>query len=268
MVRNGGWRRMDGATAELAERRLDSFKHREPTPLDCEFLSAVTERLGIRAPKLLHPGLMWSGYYNGLKADERCYVRAVHGAAPDVSEPLFGLRSLYTPIAPPPLGELQEVLPPEFVAARFYFSPPFPDIPENRGFATELLTALSERIPVVLLNNGLELDDHIDIDLDSPRIITLAERMTPATNLHVQTAVLAHARAFVGTYGGLAYLPPHLGTPSLTFIGGGPPPFPRHLELAQQIFHGPPWGSLAMLTTRDLDVLELVAGARLAAAAP
>ena len=88
--------------AELAERRLDSFKHREPTPLDCEFLSAVTERLGIRAPKLLHPGLMWSGYYNGLKADERCYVRAVHGAAPDVSEPLFGLRSLYTPIAPPP----------------------------------------------------------------------------------------------------------------------------------------------------------------------
>ena len=138
----------------------------------------------------------------------------------------------------------------------------------TRGFATELLTALSERIPVVLLNNGLELDDHIDIDLDSPRIITLAERMTPATNLHVQTAVLAHARAFVGTYGGLAYLPPHLGTPSLTFIGGGPPPFPRHLELAQQIFHGPPWGSLAMLTTRDLDVLELVAGARLAAAAP
>lgn len=211
---------------------------------------------------------MWSGYYSAIKTDERSYVGAVRGAAPDANEPLFGLRSLYTPIPAPPLGELEDALPREFVAARFYFSPAFPDTAENRDFATWLLTALSERIPVVLLNNGLELDDHVDVDLGSPRIITIEDRMTPANNLHVQTTVIAHARAFAGTYGGLAYLPPHLGVPSLAFLGGGPAPFPRHLELAQQVFRGPPWGSLAVLTTRDLALLELLVGVHSAATTP
>jgi hypothetical protein len=76
----------------------------------------------------------------------------------------------------------------------------------------------------------------------------------------VQTVVLSRARAFVGTYGGLAYLGPHLGIPSLSFVQTGLEPKPYHLELAKRIFRGAPWGSLAVLSTRDLGVLELFVG--------
>ncbi len=252
---------------EFTERRQD-YKQRGTRALDVEFLSALSERFGLREPKVLEPALMYNAYYSAVKTDERSFVSAIRPAGPYANEPLFGLRSVYTPIAPPPLVELEELLPPEFVAARFYFSPAFPEIPENRALANEFLAALAERTPVVLLNNGLELDDHIDVDLDSPRIVTVADRMTPANNLHVQTTILTRARGFVGTYGGLSYLAPHLGIPSLAFFGGGPAPFSRHLELAQQIFRGPPWGSIAALTTRDRELLDVFVETRSTATTP
>jgi hypothetical protein len=258
---------LDVFSAEEFVERRKGLKQREPGALDLECVSAVAERFGLREPHCLHPSLMWRGYYQAIKADELSYARAVRARAEGKTKPLFGLRSLYTPIARPPLGELADALPPEFVAARFYFNHPFPDTDDNRSFAAALLTALSERVPVVLLNNRLALDEHVDLDLDSPRIITLDDRMMPATNLHVQTVVLSRARAFVGTYGGLAYLGPYLGIPSLSFVQTGLEPKPWHLELAKRIFRGAPWGSLAVLSTRDLGVLELFAGSLSSASA-
>ena len=41
--------------------------------------------------------------------------------------------------------------------------------------------------------------------------------MHPSTNLGVQTAIIANARAFVGTYGGYAYLAPFFGVHSTSF---------------------------------------------------
>ena len=41
--------------------------------------------------------------------------------------------------------------------------------------------------------------------------------MSPRTNLDVQSKVIARARAFVGTHGGLSYLPPLYGVKSLSF---------------------------------------------------
>ncbi len=41
--------------------------------------------------------------------------------------------------------------------------------------------------------------------------------MTPQRNLEVQTVIISEARAFVGSYGGLAYLGPFYGVPSVGF---------------------------------------------------
>ncbi len=54
-------------------------------------------------------------------------------------------------------------------------------------------------------------------------------------NLAVQTAVIARARAFVGTYGGYSYLAPFCGVPSLAFYSE--PTFKvHHLQVAQHVF--------------------------------
>jgi hypothetical protein len=243
---------------EFVERQGDELKQREVSALDADFLSAMAERFGLRDLQHVHPSLMWSGYYRAIKADERSYARAVHSVAEGVATPLLGLRSVYTPIARPPVGILEGTLPDQYVAARFYFGHAFPDSPENRALATSVLRGLSERVPVVLLNNRLTLDDHTELDFDSPRVVALADHMSPATNLHVQTIAVSRARAFVGSYGGLSYLAPHLGVPSLAFDSAAARPW--HLDLARQVFRGPPWGSLAVLTPRDREALELLTG--------
>ena len=46
---------------------------------------------------------------------------------------------------------------------------------------------------------------------------TLPHDMHPRENLHVQSAIVAGASAFVGTYGGFSYLAPFLGVPSTAY---------------------------------------------------
>ena len=70
----------------------------------------------------------------------------------------------------------------------------------------------------MLLNTPFRVDDHADYAAHgSPRVHTVDDLMTPARNLDVQTAVIAGAKAFVGTYGGYSYLAPLCGVPSLAF---------------------------------------------------
>ena len=93
-------------------------------------------------------------------------------------------------------------LPADYVAARFYFSDCFPDTAANRAFVSSTIDAVSRHTPVVLLNTPFAVDDHLDVDLAGGRVITLGAHMAPERNLALQTAVIARARAFVGTYGG------------------------------------------------------------------
>jgi ADP-heptose:LPS heptosyltransferase len=120
------------------------------------------------------------------------------------------------------------------VAARFYFNDCFPDSPANREFVLSILDGLGSHLPVVLLGTPFNVDDHCDWDARGTRVITMAGHMTPARNLAVQTAVIARARAFVGTYGGYSYLAPLCGVPSLAFYST--PDFKvHHLHVAQHI---------------------------------
>lgn len=175
-------------------------KQLEVSPNDSEIVELVRARLGHEAVTVLHPSLMYTLYrYYWYEKGSISLLR-------DHSE----FRPLPNP--GPPLEEL----PPDYVAVRFYFRPSFPDTPDNRLFVASTIRTLASHVPVVLLNTGLNFDDHDDFAPDPAHgVYTVHHRMTPGQNLETQTRIIANARAFVGTYGGLAYLGPLHGVPSV-----------------------------------------------------
>jgi hypothetical protein len=150
---------------------------------------------------------------------------------------------LQLPPTPSPPG-----LPRDYIAVRFYFNASLPDTERNRRFMVSLLSTLARTTDLVLLNTGMRLDDHHDLDAAAAgRIHTVDRFMTPADNLAVQTAVIARARAFVGTYGGLSYLPPFFRVPSLCFYSERQRFRLGHLEAAQRVFRRRGWGQFVAL---------------------
>ena len=127
-------------------------------------------------------------------------------------------------------------LPDEYYAVKFYFNECFPATDANRAFVRQTVADLASALPVVSLTTGLSLDDHGGLELEGRGVTTLPPRLDPRRNLHVQSAVVAHARGFVGTYGGFAYLAPLYGVPSTGYYGVESGFSPRHLELAQSVF--------------------------------
>jgi hypothetical protein len=77
---------------------------------------------------------------------------------------------------------------------------------------------------VVLLSTGLDVERHQGFDkwfneLESsgPNVFSIRPHLTLRNNLRVQTAAIAGSKAFVGTYGGFAYITPFAGVPAVTF---------------------------------------------------
>lgn len=114
--------------------------------------------------------------------------------------------------APPVL----EGLPASYVAAKFYSSECCPSSVVHRRMVQDIVRTVTETTDVVLLHGPAKYDEHGEFPLEPhPRVHRLP--MTPATNLETQTAAIAGARMFVGTYGGFAYLAPFLGVRARTF---------------------------------------------------
>src|SRR6185295_10817481 len=109
----------------------------------------------------------------------------------------------------PPEHDVVATLPDDFTAVRFYFRDSFPDTPENRELVHDVVERLAERQPVVLLNTGVVVDEHLDAEPPAgERILRPLAGIEAARNLAAQSAVVARAKLFVGTYGGLAHLAP------------------------------------------------------------
>jgi hypothetical protein len=131
--------------------------------------------------------------------------------------------------------ELDIELPDEFTAVRFYFRPSFPDAPANRELVREVVGRLAERRPVVLLNTGLVVDDHLDAEpAEGPNVSRPLAGVAAARNLGVQSAVVARSSLFVGTYGGLAHLAPFYRVPTVGFASDPTEINPVHLTLARR----------------------------------
>ena len=173
---------------------------------------------GWRDQALLHPQLLY-----------RLFRNVWQGALPLRD---FLDRAVHRPwVKPEAAGEP----PDEFTAVRFYFRDSFPDTPENRELVHDVLERLAARRPVVLLNTGVVVDEHLDAEPPaSERILRTLTGVEAARNLAAQSAVVARASLFVGTYGGLAHLAPFYGVPTVGFASDPREINPVHLTVARR----------------------------------
>lgn len=124
-------------------------------------------------------------------------------------------------------------LPNGYTAVKFYFNDSFPNTPANQAFVERTLAELERSGPVVSLSSGVVIDDHGAYEPGRPAPHGIAAHLAPHTNLLVQSAIVARARRFVGTYGGFAYLAPFYGVPAETYYSRPGVFSVRHLDLAQ-----------------------------------
>jgi hypothetical protein len=236
------------APDEFRSRTESQKKQREVGPLDREILRRVIGTSALERPAVLHPGLMYRLFRPFWQQDA-----TVH-RVDDFTR--------YEPVQPPVVPELANRLPADYVAVRFYFSSSFPDTPDNRAFAESTVRGLAASTHVVVLSPGLRVDDHSDFTPGrSGRIHTIGDLMTPERNLDIQTAVIAGARAFVGTYGGYAYLAPFCNVPAIAFYSNRDGFHGYHLELADRVFRRMDTASLVALDVRDAALLRTALGA-------
>ncbi len=225
------FRRLNEArVAELGEQKQVRVTEPERT-----MVARVAATRGLPSPALLHPSFMYRAFapFWWGHADE-AYLRRY---------------ARFAPLPAPPEDSRPAGLPARYVAAKFYHNDSFPPTPSNREAAARILAALAEAGPVVSLATGLRLDDHAGLDEEARHA---QHGMGPAradTNLAVQTAIVAGASRWVGTYGGFAYLAPFLRVPAESYFSNPGGFSPRHLQLAQSVF-----GTLGvdLLQVRDM----------------
>lgn len=218
------------ATGMLKQWRLTAF--------DRDVLAEVRRRFGLgRRVPVLAPSWMYHGlarYWLGFRGLEWLSRHLLFGPLP-------------VPAVPEGVS-----LPPVFVAARFYARATWPVSELTAIVARETLRQLAAHQPVMLLTSGLHADDHLDYAADLPNVLRLDQlipSMPPATNLAIQSAVLARATAFVGTYGGTAQLALRYGKPVVGFYTdwGGTALQHRHLSEALALKLGVPFHALRVL---------------------
>ena len=202
-------------------RELGEQKQTRVTAFERELVAMVAADAGCPDAAVLHPSAMYAML-------RRFWWQ-------HVDESWVHAHARYRRHAAAPRAELP-ALPESYVAVKFYFNDCFPATDDNHAFVRQTVAALAREGPVVSLSAGVALDGHDGCAVAAHGVLNLAGATPPSRNLHVQSAVVAHARAFVGTYGGFAYLAPFYGVPSTSYYGdaGG---FARsHLRMARSAF--------------------------------
>jgi hypothetical protein len=234
----------------LNERRIEDAdglqKHVEVSELDREILRRLAAKEGLgEGCARIHPSLMYNLYKHMWRRNQpvKYLLRQAE----------------FRRLEPPPCRpEVACRLPPRYYVAKFYFSNCFRDAPETRRFIAEFLAGLSRRLPVVLLSTGIKVDDHSEWSPEGGgdgSILTISDLMTPATNLEVQTSVVARADAFVGTYGGFSYLAPFLGVTSTALVTEERY-LACHFEVARAVFGGKGFGAFTLLRLEEVEHLR------------
>jgi hypothetical protein len=189
------------ARQTAARRERGDQKQVDLSEFDRELLGRAGDQLGCRDAAVWHPGLMYRLFRAFWYGDRSLDFLLRH----------TDFRMLRT-VAPP----TDPRLPDDYVAVKFYTGPALPDTDANRAALFELVQRLAARMPVVMLDTGWSVDEHHDYAFEGFRnVTTLRPSLDPKTNLGLQTRVIAGARQFVGTCGGLAWLAPRLGVDTL-----------------------------------------------------
>ena len=190
----------DFAARNAARREGGDQKQLAPGEFDAEIIRRVEAQLRPGQPvRGCHPSFMF-----------RLFRRFWFG---DRSLDFFLNHMRFERMAP---GGAVPGLPARFAAVKFYTGAAIPDSAEHRAILRVLVARVAETMPVVVMNTGLTLDEHSDFTFDDiPNTVVLGRMLTPATNLAVQTQVIARASLFLGTCGSLAWLAPIVGTPAV-----------------------------------------------------
>jgi hypothetical protein len=192
------------------------------TPLDEELLRLVRARVGAPRVNVCHPSLMYrlfQQFWFGNRALDIVMTHAQFASA----RPEAGVVDLSS-------------LPRPFTAVKFYTGTAIPDTPEYREMLMTLVERLARERAVVLLDTGLELDEHRDYAFERvANVVSLRGLLTPRNNLAVQTQAIAEAAAFVGTCGSLAWLAPMLGVPTVA-VYADDRLLASHLYVARQAY--------------------------------
>lgn len=174
---------------------LRSSKQHMVTAVDQDIL----DRVGL-GHRVLHPSLMYA-YFRPF------WKRRAQG--------LYRTSTVIRRLTPP---VLTADLPKSYVAMKFYSSMALPDTAINRRHVQEVVEAQAQTTDVVLLHQGTQFDDHGEFPIaEHPRVHRV--NMDPTRNLDQQTAIIAGASGYVGTYGGFCYLAPFLGVPTKGLYG-------------------------------------------------
>ena len=189
------------AAQTAARRERGDQKQMDLSEFDRELIRLAGDRLGSRDAAVWHPGLMYRLFRAFWYGDRSLDFLLRHTD--------FRTLRHVDPATDPPL-------PDEYVAVKFYTGPALPDTDANRAALVELVQRLAAKTPVVMLDTGWSVDEHHDYAFAGLRnVTTLGPSLDPKTNLGLQTRVIAGARQFVGTCGGLAWLAPLLGVDTL-----------------------------------------------------
>jgi hypothetical protein len=228
--------------AEFRAATEQAKKQRRVGGFDRELVKRVIAAHDLGRADLLHPGMayrLFGPFWRDLATIGRIEKYAAYARLQPDADPV------------------RTELPPKYVAARFYFSDCFPDTQANRDLVSATVDNISRDIPVVLLNTPFAVDDHADVTVAPGHVRTIGARhLVPERNLGVQTAVIAGAAAFIGTYGGYSYLAPFCGVPSLALYSD--PTFKvQHLHAAQRAFERLGGATLVPLRSADLPLVRL-----------
>ena len=230
---------------EFRQHTVETPKQRTLRQFDREVLRRLTSR-DVGPVSLLHPALMYHLFMPFWK--ERAPMAQVLQY------------SRFRRLRAFDLPGVTDRLPRRYVAVRFYFSQCFPDTPENRAFVGRTIAQLAEEIDVVLLDPALRIDDHADLAVaTSPRVHSIDAMTVPERNLDVQSAVIARAVGFVGTYGGYSYLAPLFGVPALALYSERNF-YLHHLHMAQRAIEEIDGGTLTVMHVRDVALMRAVVG--------
>lgn len=147
------------------------------------------------------------------------------------------LAHMKTMPAPPIAPALQAKLPKDFLAMRWYTRPTWPFREDLLLWTRQLVEKAAKTGPVILIDS-FHADDHADINLGQiPNVSKLSDLidMTPLNNLAVQAQVIARAKAYIGTYGGMSQLAMRFGVPTLALYKDFGQTAPEHLSLTQHL---------------------------------
>jgi len=199
----------EALAARNAARRSDleggGQKQSGASTFDDELVAAVRQRLGLTSAVVCHPSLMFNLFRHVWHDNLPFDVLWRHTRYTTANRPSFAVDE-----------SVRSSIPADFIAVKAYGGPALGSSETTRRLVRDLVARAASIAPVLVLDTDVAVDEHRDFDFAGLANVTSARAlMTPRTNLGVQLALLARARFFLSACGGLAWLAPFLGVPTV-----------------------------------------------------